>query len=113
MRHTRQHLKKWRVENELTQQEVATVLGVTKATVGTWETGRVKLNDERAAAYAEAIDFPSGNENPAPATVKRKEKEASVVTISIEFQSSGITGCTTVDSVTAAQLFLDDMIRWS
>lgn len=67
--------KRLREARHLTEEQVATAVGVTPATVRAWETGRTSPRGRRRAAYAKVIGS-AGPPTPPQATATKAEVEA-------------------------------------
>lgn len=57
-------VKKYRAENDYSQEEIANILGVTKQAVGKWERGETVPNDDTALAIDQLLASKEKNDNP-------------------------------------------------
>lgn len=56
--HLKIRLSAVRVNAGKTQQEMADEMGVSRVTIGNWETGKVKMKEPEIRMYAEICNFP-------------------------------------------------------
>lgn len=50
-----------RVNANLSQQDIADKMGVSRITVGNWESGKVKMKEAEIRMYADICNFPREN----------------------------------------------------